>query len=448
MAKYAKALTNNPTRSRFKQKDPRGFAEFVKHLSEHPDVGSANTMQEYQGKRPSLYDFEAEWKKLDLPTLIICGDEDEPCLQPSLYLKRVLPNAGLALFAKTGHTVNIEEPDAFNRELWNFLMLAEAGKWTPASRAEGAADLTGRMDCQAAHCIFGSRARLMSASVETRHGPDDYDLDRHGVIERAVAAAEAGRGLDGLADVGTGARDRVLEAHLLRQAGGDRRGERAAGAVGVRRLDARILEALDPAVVEQQVDDACRPRDGRPSSAPPWRRARPAARRRARMSASVRTGKPASTSASGRLGVSRAAIGSSVSRSAASASLSSRRWPPLATITGSTTSGTPGACFFRDGATDVDHLGAVQHAGLERIGADVGQHDLDLLGDEGGIDRHDAVHALGVLRGERGDGGGGEAAHRGDRLDVGLDARAAAGIRAGDDQDATLHAGLAAGSPR
>ena len=69
------------------------------------------------------------------------------------------------------------------------------------------------------------------------------------------------------------------------------------------------------------------------------------------MSASVRTGKPASTSASGRLGVIRAAIGSSVSRSAASASLSSRRWPPLATITGSTTSGTPGACFFKDAAT-------------------------------------------------------------------------------------------------
>ena len=132
MAKYANALTTNPTRSRFKQKDPRGFAEFVKYLSEHPDVGAANTMENYQGKRPSLYDFEAEWKKLDLPTLIICGDEDEPCLQPSLYLKRVLPNAGLAMFAKSGHTVNIEEPDAFNRELWNFLVLAEAGKWTPA----------------------------------------------------------------------------------------------------------------------------------------------------------------------------------------------------------------------------------------------------------------------------------------------------------------------------
>ena len=132
MAKYAHGLITNPTRSRFKQKDPRGFAEFVKNLSEHSDIGASNTMAEYQGKRPSLYDFEDAFAKLDVPTLIICGDEDEPCLQPSLWLKRVLPNAGLAMFAKTGHTVNIEEPDLFNRELWNFLMLAEAGKWTPA----------------------------------------------------------------------------------------------------------------------------------------------------------------------------------------------------------------------------------------------------------------------------------------------------------------------------
>jgi pimeloyl-ACP methyl ester carboxylesterase len=132
MTSYAEGLKSNPTRSRFRQKDPRGFDEFVRHLGEHPDTGAANTMENYQGKRPSLHDFEEEWKKLDVPTLIVCGDEDEPCLQPSLYLKRVLPNAGLAMFAKTGHTVNIEEPDAFNRELWNFIALVEAGKWLPA----------------------------------------------------------------------------------------------------------------------------------------------------------------------------------------------------------------------------------------------------------------------------------------------------------------------------
>lgn len=141
MAKYANGLTSNPTRSRFKQKDPRGFAEFIKQLSEHPDIGAAHTMENYQGKRPSLYDFEAEWKNVKLPVLIISGDEDEPCLLPSLYLKRTLPNAGLAMFAKTGHTVNLEEPDAFNREVWNFITLAEAGRWMPSHPMASGASL-------------------------------------------------------------------------------------------------------------------------------------------------------------------------------------------------------------------------------------------------------------------------------------------------------------------
>lgn len=141
MAKYANGLAINPTRSRFKQKDPRGFAEFIKQLSEHPDVGAAHTMENFQGKRPSLYDFEAEWKNVKLPVLIISGDEDEPCLLPSLYLKRTLPNAGLAMFAKTGHTVNLEEPDAFNREVWNFITLAEAGRWMPSHPMAAGASL-------------------------------------------------------------------------------------------------------------------------------------------------------------------------------------------------------------------------------------------------------------------------------------------------------------------
>ena len=58
--------------------------------------------------------------------------------------------------------------------------------------------------------------------------------------------------------------------------------------------------------------------------------------------------------------------------------------------------------------------------------------------DEVRRDVEDAEHALGVLRGQRGDGGHGVAAQRRDRLDVGLHAGAAAGIRAGDDQHPPL----------
>ena len=57
-----------------------------------------------------------------IPTLILCGDEDEPCLQPSLWLKQVLPNAGLALFAKTGHWIQWERAEEFNAITASFLL--------------------------------------------------------------------------------------------------------------------------------------------------------------------------------------------------------------------------------------------------------------------------------------------------------------------------------------
>ena len=60
MARFAAGYGENPTRVTMKAKDPRGFAEFQRHLSEHSAEGSANTMLGYQARRPSLYDLSAE----------------------------------------------------------------------------------------------------------------------------------------------------------------------------------------------------------------------------------------------------------------------------------------------------------------------------------------------------------------------------------------------------
>jgi proline iminopeptidase len=64
-----------------------------------------------------------------LPTLVIVGDEDEPCIAPSLYLKTHIGPCGLAMFAKSGHTVNLEEPALFNDTVADFIARAEAGRW-------------------------------------------------------------------------------------------------------------------------------------------------------------------------------------------------------------------------------------------------------------------------------------------------------------------------------
>jgi len=91
--------------------------------------------------RPSIYELTDRMAKLEVPTLIMTGDEDEPCLDPSIHMKRTIPMAGLVIIPKSGHTINLEEPEAFNRAVLDFLTAVDAGKWTrrnPASQTGSA----------------------------------------------------------------------------------------------------------------------------------------------------------------------------------------------------------------------------------------------------------------------------------------------------------------------
>jgi proline iminopeptidase len=115
----------------FLVKDPRGFADFNAMFAEHDAKGSALTMRGFQARRPSLYDFEAEIRRITVPMLIIVGDEDDPCLEPSFKLKQWIATAGLAVFPKTGHVVNQEEPALFNQMVADFISRVEAGRWPP-----------------------------------------------------------------------------------------------------------------------------------------------------------------------------------------------------------------------------------------------------------------------------------------------------------------------------
>ena len=92
--------------------------------------GHALTMRGVQMQRPSIYELTDRMAKLDVPTLVMTGDEDEPCLEPSIHMKRTIPTAGLVIIPKSGHTINLEEPDAFNRAVLDFVAAVDAGRWT------------------------------------------------------------------------------------------------------------------------------------------------------------------------------------------------------------------------------------------------------------------------------------------------------------------------------
>lgn len=127
--KFATIYAHGPTRLVFEEKDPRGFAEFEAQMAEHSTEGSALTMLGVQRERPSLFELEAEFRQLKLPTLVIAGDEDDPTLEPALYLKRTITSSALLVMPKCGHTMNLEDPDAFNRALLDFITAVDSGAW-------------------------------------------------------------------------------------------------------------------------------------------------------------------------------------------------------------------------------------------------------------------------------------------------------------------------------
>ena len=144
--KVSQRYALGPARVQFAIKDPKGHADFQGMLAEHSVVGSANTMRGFQKLRPSLYDFVEGFGRMEVPLLIMVGDEDEGALQGSLMLKRAIPTAGLAVFPKTGHTLNLEEPAFFNRLLEQLIDRASEGAWPRRDPRSLASSTTGMVE--------------------------------------------------------------------------------------------------------------------------------------------------------------------------------------------------------------------------------------------------------------------------------------------------------------
>jgi pimeloyl-ACP methyl ester carboxylesterase len=141
MAAVAQFYSKGPTRVQFIDKDPKGWQEFHDQFARGSAKGHALTMRGVQLSRPSVFELEKPMERLEVPTLIMTGDEDEPCLEPALFMKRKIQTSGLVILPKAGHTINLEDPEAFNRALLDFLTAVDAGRWTrrnPASLAKSA----------------------------------------------------------------------------------------------------------------------------------------------------------------------------------------------------------------------------------------------------------------------------------------------------------------------
>jgi pimeloyl-ACP methyl ester carboxylesterase len=110
----AEHMLQSPSRIRLKDKSPAEYKKFIDQLAGVSPLGIANTMRGVQARRQPIYAHKERAAALKIPTLIVVGDEDAPCIKPSHFLYETIPGARLETVRRCGHLVNIEEPTIFN----------------------------------------------------------------------------------------------------------------------------------------------------------------------------------------------------------------------------------------------------------------------------------------------------------------------------------------------
>jgi pimeloyl-ACP methyl ester carboxylesterase len=120
-AKVGEDYLRGPTRMQLLRKHPAMWKKLYAEFCELSPLGMAYTLRGVQLKRPTMYELEAGLRTLRVPTLVIVGAEDTPALEPSGFLARTIPNARLEVLPDTGHTLQLEEPEAFNAAVLAFV---------------------------------------------------------------------------------------------------------------------------------------------------------------------------------------------------------------------------------------------------------------------------------------------------------------------------------------
>lgn len=133
----AETYAHGPTRIQLRQKSPVVWDEFLHSLTQHSALGSAMTMEGVQSVRPSLDDLIPGLAAAGRPLLVITGDEDDGCVEANFRVKQGVPTAAWEVYPKSGHTLNLEEPERFNRSLTTFIDIVEADGWTRRAPSGG-----------------------------------------------------------------------------------------------------------------------------------------------------------------------------------------------------------------------------------------------------------------------------------------------------------------------
>jgi pimeloyl-ACP methyl ester carboxylesterase len=129
MLAYARELADSRYARPLRAKDEAAWQQFGQQLATHSVQGMAMTLRGVLARRPSLWRLAPQLSQISQPVLLIVGDEDEPCIEPNLFMKRTLLDCALAIMPRAGHLLNLEEPRSFNALIEDFFTAVSDGRW-------------------------------------------------------------------------------------------------------------------------------------------------------------------------------------------------------------------------------------------------------------------------------------------------------------------------------
>lgn len=108
---FASYIAQGPTAGRF----------IRSCLMTHRAHGLAHTARQVLAKRPTIYALESQLRQLRIPTLLLVGEHDEPCVKVHRFMADCIPGSTHVVLGGVGHLTNLEAPAAFNAAIRRFL---------------------------------------------------------------------------------------------------------------------------------------------------------------------------------------------------------------------------------------------------------------------------------------------------------------------------------------
>ena len=118
---FADLACANPLFGHYLAQGPAAERFIRSCLLVHRAHGIAHTAREVLAKRPTIYALESRLRQLEVPALLVVGEDDGPCVKVHRFMADCLRRSTHIVLRGRGHLTNLEAPAAFNAAIRRFL---------------------------------------------------------------------------------------------------------------------------------------------------------------------------------------------------------------------------------------------------------------------------------------------------------------------------------------